>query len=153
MQVRFPCCVLHSNIHWQWTSRADKKVVDRKGLRKAFFSGGNSACRTHARQHYKLYAEKCKAKGIPEHPRTVPPKILCAREEEAKKAGKDLNTGKLKGHGFNKVPAAPEPSEFSKEAALEHTAKFIIATDQVSIHIHWKIWITHHVLPALCYCR
>ncbi|KAF9059078.1 hypothetical protein BDP27DRAFT_1164301, partial [Rhodocollybia butyracea] len=57
-----------------------------RGLRNAFFTGGNSACRTHAHQHYSLYAERCAERGIAEHPRAVPSRIAKAREAEALKA-------------------------------------------------------------------
>ncbi|KAF9016921.1 hypothetical protein BDP27DRAFT_1156395, partial [Rhodocollybia butyracea] len=54
--------------------------IAKKGLRSTFFSGGNSACQSHARQHYDIYAKKCAEKGIPENPRAIPPKIAKARE-------------------------------------------------------------------------
>lgn len=130
---------------WLILSRADTNTIAKKGLRNTFFSGGNSACRTHARQHYDLYAKKCAEKGIPENPRAVPPKIAQAREEEAKKDGREHKAGKLNGHGFEVVPATARPKEFSKDHILEHTTKYIICTDQVSPVVHEKNHYSHYM--------
>ncbi|KAE9393099.1 hypothetical protein BT96DRAFT_770909, partial [Gymnopus androsaceus JB14] len=46
------------------------------GLRDIFFTGGNSACRGHAHQHYALYAKKCAEANISESEHAIPRKIL-----------------------------------------------------------------------------
>lgn len=120
--------------HWLTKIRADEKVIARKGLRAVFFSGGNSACRGHIHQHYDLYAKKCLEKGIPEHYCAVPPRIAQAHALETQKAGNNSKVA-LQGHGFETIPATGGPSEFSKSNILEHTTRYIICTDQVSMSL------------------
>ncbi|KAE9384075.1 hypothetical protein BT96DRAFT_749662, partial [Gymnopus androsaceus JB14] len=48
-----------------------------------FFTGGNSACRGYACQHYALYANKCAEANIPESEHAVPCKILRDRQAAA----------------------------------------------------------------------
>ena len=115
--------------------RADEKFQAKlkNGLRDIFFTGGNSACRGHARQHYALYAKKCAEANIPESEHAVPRKILRDRQATAAAAEeKDLKAGKLT---FAVAPKTQGPKEFSKGNILEHTAKYIICTDQVSPYL------------------
>lgn len=67
------------------------------------------------------------------HPWAKPPGVLL--QEQAAKAAKEATEkgeeekGTLTTMGFTKRVG---PKEFSKESALEHTAKFIACTSQVS---------------------
>jgi hypothetical protein len=60
---------------------------NKKNIRKSFFTGSNSTCRQHIRQHYEFYSQKCKEKGIEESERCVPIPVLQARKEAAKRQG------------------------------------------------------------------
>lgn len=128
------CVIIHNYQNTRFTYRnirVDDKFIARKGLRGAFFTGGNSACRGHVHKHYDLYAKKCLEKGIPEHHRAVPPKIARARALEANAAARHSNP--FQKHGFETIPVTGGPAEFSKVHILEHTAKYIICNDQVSM--------------------
>lgn len=123
--------------------RGDPKALDKKSARKIFFTGGTSACRTHARTHYDIYKARCKEAGVEEHHWAVPRKLekerrRKAEEEGQKAAGKDPNAGKLIKMGFVAAPGGLGPKEFSKQSTLEHTAKFIVCTDQVSRQLSSK---------------
>ncbi|KIL54029.1 hypothetical protein M378DRAFT_93238, partial [Amanita muscaria Koide BX008] len=54
--------------------------VQRHGLRKCFFLGGNETCRYHIRQHWDVYETKCKEKNILTRERCMPPDVLLAFE-------------------------------------------------------------------------
>jgi hypothetical protein len=62
------------------------ELMKRHGKAKAFFTGGNSSCRHHIRQHYQLYKERCKAAKVPEHHWAIPRPIW--NEMEALKDGR-----------------------------------------------------------------
>ncbi|KAH9034562.1 hypothetical protein EDB85DRAFT_1813632, partial [Lactarius pseudohatsudake] len=49
-------------------------------LRKSFFTGSNSTCRQHIRQHYEMYSQQCKENGIMESEQCVPIAILQAQK-------------------------------------------------------------------------
>lgn len=52
--------------------RIDDKFIKLHGKRKTFFKGGNSTCRLHICQHYKLYKERCEKEKIPLHHWAIP---------------------------------------------------------------------------------
>jgi len=97
-----------------------------KGLRKAFFSGSNTSCRQHIRQHYTIYQQRCKEQDITENYRAVPPQIL--REREAAKETTKKPQTNLDGI----VIKAKRPAEFTRDRILEAVAKLIACDDQVS---------------------
>lgn len=107
----------------------------RKGQRALFFTGGTSACRTHIRQHYPLYSKLCQEKGIAEHHFAVPRDLARMRKKaEDEKNGRSTNgSGQLTAMGFEPQAPTMGPVEFSKESILEHTAKYVVCTDQVSV--------------------
>jgi hypothetical protein len=99
--------------------------VKSKGLRKTFFTGSNSSCRQHIRQHYELYKKRCKDAKIPLNHRAIPPPIL-----KGIKAGKDPKAQvqkKLDGV----VIKRERVKEFSRNGILEAVAKFVACDDQV----------------------
>ncbi|KAI0276880.1 hypothetical protein BC826DRAFT_869772, partial [Russula brevipes] len=49
--------------------------------RKAFFVGGNSGCRVHARAHFPIYKERCEAAGIKLHHHALPRKLFRAMKK------------------------------------------------------------------------
>lgn len=116
--------------------RQDADLMRRHGKQKAWFSDSTSTARTHIRSaHYPLYQKLCKEKGIPESDHAMPRDLLKAKLEDAAAAkAKAENGGEEKGTltsmGFAKRTG---PKEFSKEGTLEHTAKFVAVTSQVSI--------------------
>ncbi|KAF8181780.1 hypothetical protein BJ912DRAFT_1023504 [Pholiota molesta] len=82
---------------WCNICKNDKEFVKLSGMRKAFHKGGNSSCRTHIRQHYDLYKERCAKDSIPMNHWAIPRPIWneMEAEKEAMRAG---NTkGKLFG--------------------------------------------------------
>ena len=99
-----------------------------KGLRKTFFTGSNSSCRQHIRQHYDLYKKRCEDEKIPLNHRAIPPPIL-----KSIKTGKDpkiLEQKKLDGV----VVKREHVKEFSRDRILDAVAKFVACDDQVGDH-------------------
>lgn len=97
-----------------------------KGLRKTFFTGSNSTCRQHIRQHFEVYKQRCEAEGIQMSQRAIPPPIL--KEMAAAKSPKKQST--LNKHLMSGVV---RPSEFNRDAVLDAVVKFIVCDDQVSL--------------------
>lgn len=99
-----------------------------KGLKKTFFTGSNSSCRQHIRQHYDLYKKQCEDGKIPLNHRAIPPPIL-----KSIMAGKDpkiLEQKKLDGV----VVKRERVKEFSCDHMLDAVAKFVTCDDQVGDH-------------------
>ena len=96
-----------------------------KGLRKTFFTGSNSSCRQHIRQHYDLYKKRCEDEKIPLNHRAIPPQVL-KEMETSRTAGKKQST--LDGIVTTVAPL----KEFSRDGLLEAVAKFVACDDQVS---------------------
>jgi hypothetical protein len=97
--------------------------VKAKGVRKAFFSGSNTSCRQHIRQHYTIYQQRCREEGLTENYRAVPPQIIKQRElSKSPKKQTTLNDIVIK---------EKRPAEFSQEGILEVVAKLITCDDQV----------------------
>lgn len=111
------------NAHF-FSLRIDPDIVKLKGLRKAFFSGSNTSCRQHIRQHYAIYQQRCLEQNLTENYRAVPPPILKEREA-AKKPKTQTNLDGI-------VIKETRPAEFSREGILEAVAKLITCDDQVS---------------------
>ena len=95
-----------------------------KGLRKTFFTGSNSTCRQHIRQHFELYKQRCETEGIPMSRRAIPPPIW--KEMTTSKSPKKQT--KLDAH----ISTGVRPSEFSRDDVLNAVAKFVACDDQVS---------------------
>ncbi|KAF8152427.1 hypothetical protein B0H34DRAFT_663730 [Crassisporium funariophilum] len=45
--------------------RNNKEFFKLNGKQKAFHKGGNSSCRLHICQHYKIYKQACEKENIP----------------------------------------------------------------------------------------
>src|ERR1700679_2710782 len=103
----------------------DERTVKAKGLRKAFFTGSNSSCRQHIRQHYELYKQKCNDEHIPINQRAIPPQVL----REMKALNRETKTQSTLDGVLTKVSL---PSQFTREGLLEAVAKFVACDDQVS---------------------
>lgn len=93
-------------------------------MKKAFFTGSNTSCRGHIRQHYEFYSKKCKEKKIEESERCVPHEIRRARESKSKVLVQTKLDSAMMG-------AESAPKQFSPEATLLATTKFIALDDQV----------------------
>jgi hypothetical protein len=103
--------------------RIDPNIVKAKGVRKAFFSGSNTSCRQHIRQHYTIYQQRCREEGLTENYRAVPPQII--KERELSKSPKKQTT-------LNDIVIKEKrQAEFSQEGILEVVAKLITCDDQV----------------------
>lgn len=100
------------------------------GKRKAFFKGGNSSCRYHVRQHYKVYSEKCKAGDIPVNHWAIPCPIW-KRMQEEKDAEKRGQTTKTKAQQQLKFESVVGPREFTRSGTLQAVAKLIATNNQV----------------------
>lgn len=117
-----------SNRHDRQKERltACRMALKEKGLKKAFFVGGNSSCRVHIRQHYSLYKERCKEAGIPENHHAIPRPIWKKMQEQ--KNLKDKGTTQMKLDGiFEKQDTR---REFTREGVLHAIAQFIACGDQ-----------------------
>jgi hypothetical protein len=103
--------------------RIDPNIVKAKGVRKAFFSGSNTSCRQHIRQHYTIYQQRCREEGLTENYQAVPPQII--KERELSKSPKKQTT-------LNDIVIKEKrQAEFSQEGILEVVAKLITCDDQV----------------------
>jgi hypothetical protein len=91
-----------------------------------FYTGGNSSCRAHIRQHYELYKERCKDGDIRENHHALP-RQLWKQLEEVKRNPKAKTQGKLDG-AFEKVVT---PLEFTREGVIAAVGKFVACDDQV----------------------
>ncbi|KAH9010304.1 hypothetical protein EDB84DRAFT_1279913, partial [Lactarius hengduanensis] len=92
-----------------------------------FFTGGNSSCRHHIRQHYDLYKERCKKAKVPKHHWAIPRAIW--KEMQALSAGKQVEKqANLDGV----VQKFCGPREFTREGLRDAITKLIACDDQVS---------------------
>jgi hypothetical protein len=94
------------------------------GKRSAFFTGGNSTCRTHIRGHYDVYEGRCKEKGIPINHHAIPRDILKQRNEEKENGNKQVKINDI-------LPKSTGPKEFTREGVLHAVAQFVVCDDQV----------------------
>lgn len=106
--------------------REDPKAVKARGIRKCFFTGSNTSCRQHIRQHYEIYQELCKKKGIPESRRAIPPAVLREREATKKNTKKQVTLDGM----LDKVK---RPTEFGREEILHAVTQLVACDDQVSL--------------------
>lgn len=109
------------------SNRADDRTVKAKGLRKTFFTGSNSSCRQHIRQHYELYKQKCDDEHILLNHRAIPPQLLKEMETlQEKKKQTTLDDAVIK---------LSPPTQFTRDGLLEAVAKFVACDDQVSSRV------------------
>ena len=101
-------------------------------MRKAFHKGGNSSCRLHIRQHYKLYKERCEKADIPISHWAIPRDIWKAMEEEkeAERRGQMSNKARQQQLDFKMLTG---PREFTRAGVL-HTVTTLIATNNQVSH-------------------
>lgn len=101
--------------------------------------------------HYPLYAARCKAEDITEHHWAIPRKLKKERDAEAEKKARGEAGTLVAAKGFTVIPVYGGPAKFSKEQVLEHIAKFIVCTDQVSLLYRTSIRrltsTSSHLLP------
>lgn len=100
------------------------------GKRKAFHKGGNSSCRFHIRQHYKVYKKKCEDAGIPVAHWAIPRPIWKAMEEEKEEAKRGQVT-KKKTQQLLDLASVTGPREFTRARTLEAVTKLIATNNQV----------------------
>ncbi|KAM6490273.1 hypothetical protein JOM56_014250, partial [Amanita muscaria] len=62
------------------------EYVKKKGIRSCFHLGSGSSCRSHLRQHYSVYKERCDAAGIEVHHWAIP--RITWRKMEAEREAK-----------------------------------------------------------------
>ena len=109
-------------------NRANKEVT-KGGERNAFFTGGNSSCRSHIRQHYQLYKDRCKEAGIAENHHAIPRPLWKLMEEERRAKGKGKVQVKI--DGMVEIEHKQGLKQFTRDGALEVIAKFVVCDDQV----------------------
>jgi hypothetical protein len=100
-----------------------------KNKRKAFFVGGNSGCRVHARSHFAIYKECCETAQIKLHHHTLPQKLFRAMKQEELKGKRGVQRQST----LDTVVVKEKKAEdFSHSGILQEIAKFIACDDQVS---------------------
>ena len=113
------------------TIRARKQAT-KESLRKAFFTGGNSSCRAHIRQHYDIYKERCAKANIPENHHAIPRHIY--RQMKANK--------KTKGGVQVTLDAVLEKASnikvYTREGATHSIAQFVACDDQVGATVELR---------------
>lgn len=126
--------------------RIDEKFIILHGKRKAFFKGGNSTCRLHIRQHYKLYKERCEEKKIPLHHWVIPRTIWKEQQEEKEAEERGQLTKKQQQQKLD-FKTVTGPREFTREGIL-HAVTMLIATNyQVRYQYTIKKHLTHGYSP------
>lgn len=107
--------------------RSNEEFIKKNGRAKAFFTGGNSSCRYHIRQHYDLYKERCKNADILEHHWAIPRPIWKKMQalKNGKKVDKQANLDGI-------VLKARGPREFTRDGLRDIVTQFITCDDQVS---------------------
>lgn len=106
--------------------REDPAFVKENSIRRAFFKGHNSTCRTHICMHWAIYKAKCEEAGIAFNHRCIPWPIW--REMQAQKLGEK---GKKQSTLDGAVQKVSIQQEFTKPGILEAIAKLIACDDQV----------------------
>ena len=106
------------------------EFIEKEGKWKAFHTGGNSSCRAHIRQHYKLYQERCKEANIPEQHWAIPRAIWNGMEEEQRRK-------KAPGQGTLDfvVMKLVGPQVFTRENLLHAVTQFVTINDQVRLTV------------------
>ena len=106
--------------------RGSDELMKKHSKVKAFFTGGNSSCRYHIRQHYDLYKEQCENANIPEHHWVIPQPLW--KEMQALKNGikveKQANLDVI-------VLKAKGPCKFIHNGLQDAITWFITCDDQV----------------------
>jgi len=112
-------------------ARADESFVKAHGKRKAFHKGGNSSCRTHIHQHYKLYIQKCEKGNIPINHWAIPRDVwrVMEEEKEAITQGRLMQKQQQQQLSFETVTG---PREFTRAAVLHAVTKLIATNNLVS---------------------
>ncbi|KAH9028422.1 hypothetical protein EDB83DRAFT_2319538 [Lactarius deliciosus] len=107
---------------WCLPCKADIVLVKKYGKRKAFHTGSNSSCRTHIRQHYELYKQRCKDKNIPENHYTVP-RVIWKELQELRANLKAMRQGKLDGALGSMNSPSPHAQEYTQDGVLHVVAR------------------------------
>jgi len=112
------------------STRNDANFIKSHGKRKAFHKGGNSSCRAHLRQHYKLYKANCEEADIPINHWAIPRDIwkVMEEEKEAEKQGRLTQKQQQQKLDFKSVTG---PREFTRAGILQAVAKLIATNNQV----------------------
>jgi hypothetical protein len=105
-----------------------EKQLAKGDLRKAFFVGGISTCRVHIRQHYSLYKQRCKDRGIPENHHAIPRPIWKQMEQRKNNPGV-----KTQGTLDGVIKPVRKNKEFTREEVLHAVTQFVACNDQVGI--------------------
>jgi hypothetical protein len=108
--------------------RNDEEFVKKNSKRKAFFTGGNSSCRQHIRQHYLIYQKRCEEENIPEHHWAMPRSLWRKKEAEARSPGKKVA---MQGTLDGLLVEAPVVPVFTRENLLHSVTQFVAVDDQV----------------------
>jgi len=126
-------------IYYLLCCRDDEQFTKLNGKRKAFHKGGNSSCRFHIRQHYKVYKKKCDDADIPIAHWAIPRPIWKAMEE-AKEEEKRGPSTKKKTQQLLDFKSVTGPREFTRARTLEAVTKLIATNNQVCVSaLHsWK---------------
>jgi hypothetical protein len=95
-------------------------------MRKAFFTGGNSSCRAHIRQHYDTYKTRCKEANVPENHHTIPRHIYREMQGEKKAKGGVQTTLDAV------LEKMAEVKTYMREGVTHAIAQLVACDDQVS---------------------
>jgi len=112
-------------------ARSDESFIKAHRKRKAFHKGENSSCRTHIRQHYELYLQKCEKANVLMHHWAIPHDIwrVMEEEKEAEKRGRLTKKQQQQQLSFQTVTG---PCEFTRAGVLHAVTKLIATNHQVS---------------------
>jgi hypothetical protein len=119
MQVSIVICMKSLMETYSMLCRTNPSMND---LRKAFHVGGNSSLRSHIRQHYEIYLERCKEAKIEPHHHAMPRNLWKKKKETETKGSQTKIDGIFK---------LKKRAEFDRVEILDSTAKFIACGDQV----------------------
>jgi hypothetical protein len=111
-------------VRYSHTNRGRKEAA-KENLKKAFFTGGNSSCRAHIRQHYETYQVRCKDGNVPVNHHAIPRNIFRQMKEDKKRKGGTQAT--LDGM----LEKTAEVKTYSREGATHAIVQFVACDDQV----------------------
>jgi hypothetical protein len=108
------------------TVRANKQVI-KGGEKTAFFTGGNSSCRAHIRQHYEIYKERCKDQDIRESHHAIPRDLYRQMKLEKKAT-----------HGVQQtldgvLGKASDVKTYTRDGVTHAVAQLVACDDQVCV--------------------
>jgi len=133
LQVSHPTSICtYKNSIVLTVNREDEVFIKKHGKRKAFHKGENSSCRSHMRQHYDIYKERCEKAGVPVNHWVIPRDIWKKMEEEKEEEKRGRLSKKAVQQQLNFQAVVGPYTEFTRAGTLHAVTQLIAVNNQVS---------------------